>query len=42
MPPKPEIIQAELDLFGLFEKEFKEEKFRNGIKSGTEKIKFIN
>ena len=33
VPPKPEMIQAVLDLFELFEKGFKEEKFRNGIKS---------
>ena len=33
MPPKPEMIQAVLDLFELFEKGFKKEKFRNGIKS---------
>lgn len=33
VPPKPEMIQAVLDLFELFEKRFKEEKFRNGIKS---------
>ena len=33
VPPKPEMIQAVIDLFQLFENGFKEEKFRNGIKS---------
>ena len=33
VPPKPEMIQAVVDLFQLFENGFKEEKFRNGIKS---------
>jgi hypothetical protein len=32
-PPVPEQIQAIVDLFQLFEKGFREEKFKNGIKS---------
>lgn len=32
-PPKPEMIQAIVDLFHLFENGFKEEKFKNGIRS---------
>ena len=32
-PPKPEMIQAVIDLFHLFENGFREEKFQNGIRS---------
>ena len=32
-PPKPEMIQAIVDLFVLLENGFKEEKFKNGIRS---------
>ena len=33
IPPKPEMIQIVVDLFQLFENGFKEEKFKNGVRS---------
>ena len=40
-PPVPEQIQAIVDLLRLFEKGFKEEKFKNGIKSSFIKTRTI-